>query len=386
MPWAPRLWHGMTGSAWMKLLHDNRFAITPSRIPMALGVSAASLVNSSLAAAQGTFWKRRVEAIELRDDPVFIVGHWRSGTTLLHELLAADPRHAYPDTYACLAPSHFLVSRYLVPWWLGLLMPQRRPMDNVRIGWKQPQEDEWALCLLGLPSVYRTVAFPDRLPHCSPSLTLGDLSLEERSRWDRTFVKFLKSLMVGRDASRLVLKSPTHTARIGHLRELFPQARFVHVVRDPLSIFPSTMRLWTRLATDHGLRLPDKQQLEQYVLDTFARMYEAFETQRRRIPPERICDVHYERLVADPTGQMREVYEQLDLGDFEVARPHVERKAKASSDYRTNRYEVAAGLRQRIEDRWQDYFLRYGYPTDGRAARERPSPGRRLARGWREAS
>ncbi|MFO7904609.1 MAG: sulfotransferase [Pirellulaceae bacterium] len=377
MPWAPRLWHGMTGAAWMKLLRDNRFAITPSRIPMALGVSTASLVNSALAAAQWMFWKRRVEAIELRDDPIFVVGHWRSGTTLLHELLSADPRHAYPDTYACLAPSHFLISRYLVPWWLGVLMPKRRPMDNVRIGWTQPQEDEWALCLLGLPSVYRTVAFPHRLPHCSQSLALRGLPLEETARWNQTFVTFLKTLMVGQDGARLVLKSPTHTARISHLFRLFPKARFVHVVRDPLSIFPSTMRLWTRLASDHGLQLPDRRQLEQYVLDTLVHMYEAFEAQRRRIPPEQICDVHYEQLVADPTGQVRDVYRQLDLGDFDVARPCIERKVKASSGYRANRYEVTDGLRQRIQDRWQDYARRYGYGTGVRTKASHFSTQRR---------
>ncbi|MFW6168890.1 MAG: sulfotransferase family protein [Planctomycetota bacterium] len=377
MPWAPRLWHGMTASAWMKLLRDNRFAIAPSRIPLALGVSTASLVNSSLAAAQSMFWKRRIEATELREDPIFVVGHWRSGTTLLHELLSADPRHAYPDTYACLAPSHFLISQYLVPWWLGLLMPRHRPMDNVQIGWKQPQEDEWALCLLGLPSVYRTVAFPQRLPHCSHSLALHGSLPEETSRWNQTFVDFLKSLLVGRDELRLVLKSPTHTARIGHLWNLFPKARFVHVVRDPLSIFPSTMRLWTRLAADHGLQLPDERKLERYVLDTFVQMYEAFETQRRQIPPGQIRDVHYEQLIADPAGQVRGLYEQLDLGDFDIARPCIDQKLKASSGYRANRYEVTDELRQRIEDRWGDYYRRYGYSTGARTEASHPSIQRR---------
>ena len=102
-------------------------------------------------------------------------------------------------------------------------MPKRRPMDNVRVGWKQPQEDEWALCLLGLPTVYRTIAFPRRLPQCPQFLSLRDLPATEVQQWDQTLIQFLKSVMVGQGQSRLVLKSPTHTARIGHLRELFPK-------------------------------------------------------------------------------------------------------------------------------------------------------------------
>jgi hypothetical protein len=300
----------------------------------------------------------------LRDDPIFVVGHWRSGTTLLHELLSLDPRHTYPDTYACLAPSHFLLSRYLVPWWLGLLMPKRRPMDNVSVGWKQPQEDEWALCLLGLPSVYRTIAFPRRLPQCPETLALDNLTPAVLHQWKETFTLFLKSVQWVQGKGRLVLKSPTHTSRIGHLFEMFPNARFVHVVRDPTSVFPSTMRLWTRLAADHGLQAPDQDLLKQYVLDTFVQMYEAFEQQRLALPSHCICDVHYEALAADPVGQLQRVYESLDLGSFEKTRPAVQQWAEASAGYRTNRYEVPDDLRACIEDRWGDFCRRYHYaPT-----------------------
>ena len=374
MPWVPRLWHGMTVSAWLRLLRENHFAVTPSRIPLAMSVSAATVANSLLAGTQSLLWKRRIEAVQLPDDPIFVVGHWRSGTTLLHELLSLDPRHTYPDTYACLAPCHFLVSRYLVPWWLKLLMPKRRPMDNVRVGWKQPQEDEWALCLLGLPTVYRTIAFPRRLPQCPESLGLHGLPAADVQQWNETLIKFLKSILVGsakaaKGKSRLVLKSPTHTARIGHLQKLFPRARFVHVVRDPLSVFPSTMRLWTRLATDHGLQLPAERELEQYVLDTFVDMYESFESQRKAIPAEQICDVHYEQLVADPVGQLQRIYKHLALGQFEATRSQFQQRVESMSGYQVNRYEVSDELAQRVESRWSDFCNRYGYRCSNVATR-----------------
>lgn len=360
----------MTMSAWYRMLRDNRFQVAPTRLGLALSVSIATVANSLLAGAQSLFWHRRIAATPLPDDPIFVVGHWRSGTTLLHELLALDPRHTYPDTYACLAPSHFLISRYLVPWWLGLLMPKRRPMDNVRVGWKQPQEDEWALCLLGLPTVYRTIAFPGRLPQCPESLALAELPSEMADRWDRTLMAFLKCVMIGQGTSRLVLKSPTHTARIGHLYRMFPRARFVHVVRDPLSVFPSTMRLWTRLAADHGLQRPEETQLQQYVLDTFTQMYDAFEAQRAEIPSCHICDVRYEQLVADPVSQLARVYSELDLRQFEQVRPRIEQRAAAMAGYQTNRYEVSAEVGQLVADQWRDFCDRYGY--------DRP-PQRRLA-------
>ena len=368
MPWVPRLWHGMTVSAWWRMLSENRFSITPTRIPMALSVTAATGTNSLLAATQSLLWQRRIDQTALRDDPVFVVGHWRSGTTLLHELLTLDSRHAFPDTYACMAPSHFLVSKYLVPWWLQLLMPKRRPMDNVRVGWKLPQEDEWALCLLGQPTVYRTVAFPGRLPQCPEHLSLEQLDQKAQQQWQATLIQFLKSLMVGREDKRLILKSPTHTARIRTLRNLFPNARFVHVVRDPLTVFPSTMRLWTKLAADHGLQLPVEEQLEEWVLETFNQMYEAFESQRAALPQECVCDVPYEQLVNDPVGQVERVYDQLGLGGFEGQRSALKQQAASMSNYQVNRYEVPPELKRRIETRWRPFCERYGYDGHLRAS------------------
>ena len=294
-----------------------------------------------------------------------------------------DPRHTYPDTYACLAPSHFLVSRYLVPWWLQLLMPKRRPMDNVRVGWKQPQEDEWALCLLGLPTVYRTIAFPRRLPQCPESLALHDLPAAEVQQWNQTLIKFLKSVMVGQEGeSRLVLKSPTHTARIAHLQKLFPRARFVHVVRDPLSVFPSTMRLWTRLATDHGLQLPPNVNWSSMCSTPSSRCTKRSNRNARRSLRNRSVTCTTNSWWPIPSDNCNASTSTSNWANSKTTRPQFEQRAEAMSDYQVNRYEVSDELRQRVESRWSDFCNRYGYGHNTMATghgrltcRSRASPG-----------
>jgi hypothetical protein len=165
-----------------------------------------------------------------------------------------------------------------------------------------------------------------------------------------------------RNPGRIVLKSPTHTARVKTILEVFPDARFVHIVRDPLALYPSTVRLWRALSEVQGLQaLGNAHWIEGHVLDTFVRMYERFEQDRELIPPGRLCDVRYESLVADPVEQMREVYRQLDLGDFgrvEGAIAEYELKAR---NYRTNEYALPADVADRVRRRWAPYFQRYGY-------------------------
>jgi hypothetical protein len=359
-PWMPRIWHGMNASAWYGLLWRNRFAVSPSRWGMVLIVSMISLFNSFMGLIERLVYGRKIARTQIKEAPVFIIGHWRSGTTMLHELLVLDPRHSYPDTYACFAPNHFLVSRRLIAWWLKYLMPSRRPMDNMPVGWDYPQEDEFALCSMGIPSPYLKFAFPNHAPACPEYLDLKGLSPEALDRWKRGFVWFLKCLTL-RNPKRIVLKSPPHTARIDVLLELFPNARFVHIVRNPYVVFPSTVKAWTRFYRDQGAQVPKFEGLEEHVLATFERMYEAFEASRGRIDPSRFCEIRYEDLVKDPVGQMRAVYETLGLTGFQDVLPAFEQYAARAAGYKTNRYQLAANVRDEITRRWGSFIRKYGY-------------------------
>jgi LPS sulfotransferase NodH len=79
--------------------------------------------------------------------------------------------------------------------------------------------------------------------------------------------------------------------------------------------------------------------------------------------PSRFCEVRYERLVSDPVGQIRLVYEQLGLGGFETVLPVLEAEASRRSGYRPNRYELESGRRSEVLRRWAPIIDRYGYPT-----------------------
>lgn len=359
-PWIPRFWTGMSARGWWSLLWRNRFAVHPARWGMAAILSFASLVNCLLATVQALWLGRRISRTEVPDEPIFIIGHWRSGTTLLHELLVLDPRHTFPDTFSCFCPNHFLLFSWLFRPLLGLLLPKRRPMDNMAAGWDHPQEDEFALCNMGLPSPYLMLLFPNRPRPFEEYYELAEVPAPARQRWKRGLRWFVQCLTLRRPG-RVVLKSPTHTFRIRVLLEMFPKARFVHIVRDPLVVFPSTVKLWKRLSADQGLQIPRHEGLEEHVLRTFERMYEVFERDRGLIPPGQFCEVRFEELVADPVGQVRRIYEELQLGGFDQVLPALEAYAQKQQDYRPNRYQLAPEEQAEIQRRWGRFIEQYGY-------------------------
>jgi hypothetical protein len=361
--WTPRIWEGCHFTAWMRLLSHNRFAVGWRCLYIAVIVTFVSCFHSFLHLLQTIVYGRRIARTTIRQAPIFIIGHWRTGTTFLHELLILDPRHSYPNTYQCLVPNHFLLTERLFTRWLWFLMPSRRPMDNMAAGWTHPQEDEFALCMLGQPSPYLTIAFPNRPPQYSEYLGLEGLSLRARERWKKAFFRFLQCLTL-KDPRCLILKSPPHSCRIRVLLELFPEARFVHIVRDPYVVFPSTVNLWKALYETHGLQKPTFQGLEEYVFSTFPRIYEGVQKGRSLVAPSRFYELRYEDLVRDPVGEMRKLYDHLGLGGFDAYIPRLEAYLSTVTGYQRNRYQqLAPEIQEKISRRWGDVIRKYGYDS-----------------------
>ena len=328
----------MSLGGWSKLLWRNRLAVDLRHAHIAASISAMSLLHCVLGAMQTlqSGWWLRHRKVE--QPPLFVLGHWRAGTTLLHELMVLDERHTSPSTYACMNPSHFLLSEEFARRWLNFLLPSHRPMDNMPTGWDRPQEDEFALANLGLPSPYLTIAFPNHPPQCQQYLTLEGLPPEDLDRWKRGLMRFLRNVGYRVPEKRIVLKSPPHTARVKTLLEMFPDARFVHIVRDPYTVFASTVNLWKTLYTKHGLQTPRYEGLEEYVLQTFERMYDKFERDRLLFRPSQFCEIRYEELVRDPEAGMRQIYEQLELGALDKYLPALQAYLAGTDGYQTNRY------------------------------------------------
>jgi omega-hydroxy-beta-dihydromenaquinone-9 sulfotransferase len=366
--WCPHIWDGCNFGAWLRLLALNRFRVSWRWWWLAILITMMSVAHSVLSLIQRLWYGRRIDRTELRQQPIFILGHWRTGTTLLHELLIRDERHAFPTTYECFAPNHFLLTEYLLTRLFWFLTPTKRPMDNMAAGWDRPQEDEFALCMLGQPSPYLTIAFPNNGPIFPEYLDLEGLPTRALASWKKTFKRFLQTITY-RGGKRLVLKSPPHTCRIKVLKEMFPDAIFIHIVRNPYVVFPSTVNLWKSLYERQGLQKPTFAGLEEYVFETFVRMHDKLEETRHLVDRDHFYELRYEDLVADPIGQMRTLYKHLNLGDFEAVQPQLDDYLASVAGYETNRYALTLKQREEIGQRWAAVIARYGYHDGSKSGR-----------------
>ncbi len=358
---SPRFWHGMPSFVFWRMMYRNRFAVAPHRLHIAASVAFFSPMTDLISLLQHAVHGRAIRKTQITHSPLFILGHWRSGTTMLHEMFQEDSRFASPTTYQCFAPWHFLLTEKAMLSFGNFLLPERRPMDNMRAGWQLPQEDEFALMNLGAPSTYLNMAFPNGEPPMMQALTMDGLSEKDLRNWKSCFNWFLKILTYHYN-KQLILKSPPHTGRLALLRQMYPNSKFVHIVRDPRSLFPSTKHLWRALASAQSFQHPcSEEALDAFVIESMHRLYRNFDKNRAGIPDNQFVEVRYEELVKEPVANMERIYNQLELGDFESIRGKLEIRKQNNSEYRTNKHAINPALESYILDVWGEYAKRYGY-------------------------
>lgn len=360
----PITWRQIHTASWLRLLARNRFDVDPSHRLEAVSCTLQNIVSTLLGGLQNLLFSGTLARTRLLDDPFFVVGHWRSGTTWLFDLLASDGRWAYPTHTDCHYAQHVLLSGRLVEAIGARAGVVARALDKVPLGPNTPAEDEFALMVLGQPSMYHEFVFPNRPPPYPQYLELAHLSPAALRDWEQTFHRFLRILTL-RHRKPLLVKSPTHTARLSVLARMFPRARFLYIVRNPFDVVPSMMKVLRHMYQYFGLQTPTFAGLEDHVLDIYRRLFDSLARGRDEVAPERFHELRYEDLVTDPMGQIETAYERLALGGFAEARPRIAAYVESvRGNAPPHRAPLPDGLAERIQRTCAPTFERYGYALD----------------------
>ena len=353
---------GITAGDWRRLLRENGFDIDACYWHRAVAITALSLVNSVHRWREHRRWHDAIEATVITAPPLFVLGHWRSGTTHLHNLLAQDTaQFAFANTYQVINPYTFLTTEALNTRLFASLLPSRRPMDNMALSFQTPQEDEFAPCLMTGKSPYVGVSFPRRDAAYAPYLTFREASADDIAEWKTAFLWFLKKLTLAHGRA-LLLKSPTHTARVRLLLELFPDARFVHIHRHPYDVFQSFQHYYDTAMWYTYLQRPDLPSIDERILHRYTEMHDALFDDLPRIPEGRFHEIAFADLERDPVGQVRTTYERLDLAGFAAVEPRLAHYVATLGDYEKNHFSpLSDAWRSRVAHEWRRSFDRWGY-------------------------
>jgi len=305
---------------------------------------------------------RKITAEALDFGPVFIIGHWRSGTTYLHNLMSHDPQFAWMSFSRAAMPLDCLTPVRPGRDLMNLLLPKTRGVDEMEMDGDTPQEEEIALSVLGEISFYRCLYYPRSIEsEFRRSVLMQDLRPGELEHFAENY-RFLAQKMAYAFAGKTVLfKNPASTARMSFLKSVFPHARFVHIVRNPDDVFPSMKKLLLRSFDAFAWQKTDGIDLEEIVLSFYERTMQAHLVDRENVPDEDFCEVRFEDLETDAEPVVRKIYRDLGIPGVDTALPLISQHIRSQQSYQKNAHVLSNSVREKIGERWAFAFDRWDY-------------------------
>lgn len=358
---------GIEAQDWIGLLQKNNWRVDPLYLHRLAFVAGLSVPTTVLGRLEDLRFGRKLATQEIEPTPLFIIGHWRSGTTHLHNLLGRLPGNTYPTVYQVVFPTCFLSTDALLPKLTAGLMTGTRTYDNVKQGWSEAAEDEIALAKLCGLSPYVAFMFPDEAPKYERYVDFLECGTAEREKWKDAFRYFLKKIMLQTGGKRVVVKSCTHTARIRILLEMFPNAKFVHIHRHPYEVFASTMHMRSHTDWENFFHLPDGEPELVRRTQTLAlgqRIFDRVVEDRNLIPPENFIELSYEALCGNELATIERIYQQFEMPGWDAAKPVLEGYVEGLRGYKRNKLELDARTRDDVYTWWQSAFDAFGYPRE----------------------
>lgn len=362
----PHLLTGTSLSHWIRL--RRRYGpIAPRCRRRARKITAGALLLGPAQLYEKWRYGKSIARVELHPEPVFIIGHWQAGHSLLHSLMCQDDQFGHVTLLHSVLPRCFLALEPLARKFLKNRLGKTRRVDSFSLSLDAPQGDDMALAGLSDVSIYHAYTFPRHAVEAfQRAVLLEGLSPDELARWRQTYLSFLQKVAWHTGRSRLLLRNATNTGRIPEILKIFPQAKFIHLHRNPYAVYAAQARRWSELLGLWALQDELPQSGDDLVFNFYCQMLERYFRDAESLPPHQRIEVEHEDLLNSPLKTLREIYNQLEIPGFERAEPRV----SAGLEKETGRLagdatDLDEATRELVARRWRFAFDRWGYSTAG---------------------
>ena len=315
---------------------------------------------SAAAPIQEKRYEKMLADKSLENPPVFILGHWRSGTTFTHNVLSCDRHFGYVTTYQTVFPHLMLWGQPFFKTVMNWLIPSKRPTDNVVLGPDLPQEEDFAMTKLLPYSYYDFWFFPrHQREYAEKYLLFRGMTREQMEEFRRKYVQLVKIALWNTGGTQFLSKNPPHTAHVRELLEIFPDAKFIYLIRNPYTVFESTRKFYDKTIRSLMLQNFSEEEMESAILDIYTWMYDKYEADKKLVPQGNLFEMKFEDFEADPVGMAGKIYSSLGLQGFEEARPAMEKYTGQS--YNKNKYRYQDRTVRLVEEHWGYALKQWDY-------------------------
>lgn len=353
---------GATLTNLLQLTAQNKGYVSPRYLPRILYSYTMAGVMAPFRLREHIRYHKKIHNTSLKEDPLFIIGHWRSGTTYLHNMMTTNKQFGYCSTFTATMPGIFLTAENLLKPLLIASIPDKRPMDDAAMGADLPQEEEYAIGGLTPYAYYNGWCFPRNMALYNDFVCLHTLPSSRIEQWKSTYLYLLKKLTIYNKGRQLALKNPANTGRIRILLDMFPNAKFIHICRNPYEVFYSMMKFLCIVLPRYCVqRPPALHTIQAHMIKLYITMYRQYMAERHLIPKEHLIEVKYEEFIEQPVEEMKKIYTDLNLPCYSKNEQQIKQYATSQRTFKTSSYTMDDTTKQHIYDQWQFAFKEFNY-------------------------
>ena len=306
-------------------------------------------------------YDKNLKNYKLHSDPIFIIGHWRSGTTHLHNILCQDPQFGFVTMLQASFPKSFL-SNSFYKFFMKFFLPETRPMDNMRMGVGETQEDEMALGNLFPYTLYNAWYFPKRMMEFYHKyVRFKNISPRVKKIWKNGYDYLLRKSTFNMKGKRLVLKNPANTARIKFLLELCPEAKFIHIFRNPYTVYLSTRHFYRKTMENFMFQNVSGELIEESIIKIYNDMMKCYFNEKKLIPEGNLVEVKFEDLEVDAIVQLKMIYDTLNLPGFNRNESKFQTYLNQQKNYTKNKFSLTKRTKKMVEKNWGFAINKWNY-------------------------
>jgi len=311
----------------------------------------------------------KIQRYQIEHPPIFILGHWRSGTSILQSLLTRDPNRGYLHKYASVFPASFLCSE-------NLLMPPikfitncfelKKNISEISVSWEWDTPGELDIAMTTLFSSYSPHwghVFPNNEfnYYMDKYLFFDTATRREENKWKEICLSLLKKVSIKNNHRQLIIKSPGNTARVKQLLDLFPKAKFVYIHRNPFDVFYSNKKMWHIIIENLSFQQISESQIRNIILKTYKRVIENYLDTRTLIPGGNLVELRYEELINKPMYNLAQIYKRLSLPGFDYAKSYFQEFISNHIEDNRSKYNYETNTVADIEQYWELSLQKWPY-------------------------
>jgi hypothetical protein len=344
-----------------RYIKENRADIDPAFYPQIMLSGAVSLAVSPFRILEKILYSKKEARCSVKR-PLFILGHWRSGTTLLQQMLAQDSQFGFINPLMNFTMNFYHLLGWAFEQVIADHLVDGRPMDNMEYAMNLPLEEYIVFSTIEPNSVYPLNFFPQAFLKYNENAYVDRMPAGQREKWCENYDRLLKKITYLNDNKPLLLKSPDNTARLAVLKRMYPDARFVSIYRNPYTVVRSTIHLYEKIMANWTLEpLPSRDTMEDWVIETFRNMYLTYFEEMQTCGPDTLYEICFESFEKNPLPVMEDLYQALELGGYDQARDAIAKYWYDRIDYQKNEFDYSEQLIQKVNERLGFYFEHYGY-------------------------